>query len=213
MFSFSIKQILISPPMLLIQESKWPWPFSWLPSLCTGDWQGCMLMTCCCCWAANRGWSLHYLDEGKKDLIWNNPVLFFLNFRAKLKTVVLLKHKDFANMFRIRVRECRGQWRRPKRKPVFIQESGLRFHGICIPDEFGSLIINYIWILLAKWLNLLDNLSISCFVYPETEWVVRKYVLIFLFPLLLLAHHLALSFCATHIECKMLSCVPMDSFF
>lgn len=59
-----------------------------------------------CCWAADRGCSLHIWMKEKKDLIQNNPVLFFFTFHAKLKTIVFLKHEGFVNMFRIRVKEC-----------------------------------------------------------------------------------------------------------
>lgn len=93
-----------------------------------------------------------YSDEGKKKkgLIQNNPVLFFFTLHAKLKTVAFLKQKGFANMFRIRVRECihrsvKGPWG----QPVFTHELGLGFWGTWIPEGFGSLFVNYTCIFSA----------------------------------------------------------------
>lgn len=121
----------------------------------------------------------------KKDLIQNNPVLFFFTLHAKLKTVVLLKHKGFANMFRIRVREC-------------IHRSGKGTLGTasvhtCIgPGDLRDLDPWRIWVIVHQlhlhflgyndyiyWIIYPIN---SYFVYLDTEWVVRKYVLILLSP-------------------------------
>lgn len=84
-----------------------------------------------------------YLEKGKKDLTQNNPVLFFSTFNAKVKTVVLLRYKDFANMFGSRVRKCIGQRRGLRESQYLYMQRGLKFCGTWVPEGFGSLIINY----------------------------------------------------------------------
>lgn len=76
MFSFSIKQILISPPLLLTQESKWPWLFALPPSLCPDDCQGSKFMRRLVL-GSQQGVLAAYLDEGKKDWIQNSLQFYF----------------------------------------------------------------------------------------------------------------------------------------
>lgn len=77
MFFFSIKQILISPPLLLIQEAKWPWTALLVCSLlCVLRTDKAVFMTAHCL-GSRQGVLTAYLDEGKKDLIQNDLQFYF----------------------------------------------------------------------------------------------------------------------------------------
>lgn len=84
MFSFSIKQILISPPPLLIQESEWPWPF-WFASFFVHMTSEAVFVTCLLL-GSQQGVLSAYLDNGKKK-IWFKTIFsfIFLYFRCKSK--------------------------------------------------------------------------------------------------------------------------------